>query len=141
MTNVAWRACGVCTAGLLLASAVSCRKQDPTGDVTPGPSHNVTTFLADANDNLLRLGLEASQAGWVQETYITPDTEAMSARANEAYMKAATEYAKHGGDVRRPATAPMPRSRQLTVLKNTMTMAAPADRQGGGGARASSSRL
>ena len=126
MTNVAWRACGVCTAGLLLASAVSCRKQDPTGDVTPGPSHNVTTFLADANVQLLRLGLEASQAGWVQETYITPDTEAMSARANEAYTKAATEYAKQAAKFALTDGTDAER-RQITVLKNTITVAAPAD--------------
>ena len=43
---------------------------------------------------MLRLGNEASEAGWVQNTYITPDTEAMAARANAAYMTAVTRFAK-----------------------------------------------
>ena len=51
-------------------------------------------FLSEANSTMLRLGNEANEAGWVQNTYITPDTEAMAARANEAYMTAVTRFAK-----------------------------------------------
>ena len=43
---------------------------------------------------MLRLSNEANQAGWVQNTFITPDTEAMAARANEAFMTAVTDFAK-----------------------------------------------
>jgi peptidyl-dipeptidase A len=87
---------------------------------------DATAFLKDANDTLLRLGIEWNQAGWVQNTYITPDTEAMSARASEAYMTAATNYSKQAtqfDDVELPSLE----RRQLTVLKNALTMAAPAD--------------
>jgi peptidyl-dipeptidase A len=83
-------------------------------------------FLADANGTMLRLGNEASEAGWVQNTYITPDTEAMAARANAAYMTAVTRFAKEA--VRYDAVElPTAERRQLTVLKNALTMAAPAD--------------
>ena len=91
----------------------------------PAPS-GVTAFLKDANDTLLSLGKAANEAGWVQSTFITTDTQAISARTNEAYVTAATNYAKKAATF--PAGAGTPdEQRQLTVLKNTMTMAAPAD--------------
>ena len=83
-------------------------------------------FLTEANDTLLRLGIEASQAGWVQNTYITPDTEAISARASEAYMTAATNYSKRAPQYD-GLELPDAERRQFTVLKNVLTMAAPAD--------------
>src|SRR5262245_5162175 len=86
----------------------------------------VTPFLKEANDTLLRLSNEANQAGWVQENFITIDTEAISARASEAYVSAATAFAKKAATL--DATGAKPdEQRQLTVLRNTMTMAAPAD--------------
>jgi peptidyl-dipeptidase A len=93
----------------------------------PAPSaEEARRFLAETNGTMLRLGNEASEAGWVQNTYITPDTEAIAARANAAYMTAVTRFAKEAvrfDDVELPE----PERRQLTVLKNALTMAAPAD--------------
>src|SRR5271157_3541916 len=40
-------------------------------------------FLDDAEQRLLVLGNEAQQASWVQENFITDDTEALAARANQ----------------------------------------------------------
>jgi peptidyl-dipeptidase A len=94
-----------------------------------GPSaEEARTFLADANSTMLQLGNEAGQSGWVQNTYITPDTEAIAARANASYMTAVTRFAKEAvrfDDV----DLPMNERRQLTVLKNALTMAAPADQK------------
>ncbi len=83
-------------------------------------------FLSEANSTMLRLGNEANEAGWVQNTYITPDTEAMAARANATYMTAVTRFAKEAvryDQVELPASE----RRQLTLLKNALTMAAPSD--------------
>jgi len=93
----------------------------------PAPSaEEARRFLAETNGTMLRLGNEASEAGWVQNTYITPDTEAIAARANAAYMTAVTRFAKEA--VRFDGVElPVPERRQLTVLKNALTMAAPAD--------------
>ena len=44
-----------------------------------GDTGNVTQFLADANTKLLKLLNEANEAGWVLGTYITVDTQAISA--------------------------------------------------------------
>lgn len=48
-------------------------------------------FLDKANAELLALGNEAAQAGWVQATYITDDTEALSAKANERLLTKTNE--------------------------------------------------
>jgi peptidyl-dipeptidase A len=106
---------------LLTAAAIACRDQRPSSG-----SSNVTSVLQEANDKLLRLSNAANEAGWVAATYITPDTEAISARASEAYMTASTDYAKQAakfGDAEGTAEE----RRQLTVLRNVLTMAAPAD--------------
>ena len=113
----------------LLLAAVSCRAPGTGGpgatDSTPG-ADSVTAFLKDANDTLLSLGKASNEAGWVQSTFITTDTQAISARVNDAYVTAATNYAKKAATF--PAGAGTPdEQRQLSVLKNTMTMAAPAN--------------
>src|SRR5918993_999168 len=101
--------------------ALGCQRDGaaPTADAAPA-------FLADANSTMLRLSNEASEAGGGQNTYITPDTEAMAARANTAYMTVVTRFAKEAvrfDQVELPANE----RRQLTLLKNALTMAAPAD--------------
>jgi hypothetical protein len=45
-------------------------------------------FLDHVNETVLRLGIEASQAGWVQQNFITSDTEALGARTNQRYLEA-----------------------------------------------------
>jgi peptidyl-dipeptidase A len=107
----------VCTLG-----ALACQRESggtPTADAA-------RAFLTEANSTMLRLSNEAGQAGWVQNTYITPDTEAIAARANAAYMTAVTRFAK---DAVRFDQVELPASerRQLTLLKNALTMAAPGD--------------
>ena len=42
-------------------------------------------FIDDANETMLRVSVAEGQTGWVAETYITEDTEAISARANQAF--------------------------------------------------------
>jgi peptidyl-dipeptidase A len=110
-------------AALALAVAVaSCRtpQQAPAG--TPDPA----AFLEDANDSLLRLVIESQQAGWVAQTYITPDTEAIDARATAALTTASTDLAKRAATLPTASLTPE-QLRQVTVLKNTLTMAAPED--------------
>ena len=110
----------------VLTVSAGCRRAEAPGTGETGDTSNVTAFLAEANARLLKLLKEANEAGWVLGTYINVDTQAMSARADEAFVNASTDYAKRAA--RFPADAGTPEERrQLVVLKNTMTMAAPAD--------------
>jgi peptidyl-dipeptidase A len=112
---------------LALVVCVGCRSGEaPAGTAENSGTQDVTRFLSDANATLLKLSNAANEAGWVQDNFITVDTQAMSARANEALVNALTDYAKRAA--RFPADAgSADERRQLTVLKNTMTMAAPSD--------------
>ena len=110
----------------VLALGAACRRAEAPGTGSTGDTANVKEFLADANTKLLKLLNDANEAGWVLGTYITVDTQALSARADEAYVSASTDYAKRAARFSTDAGTPEER-RQLEVLKNTMTMAAPAD--------------
>jgi hypothetical protein len=74
------------------AAVAACRGQGPRE--APAAAPTPAAFVADANESVLRLGNAAQQASYVQSTYITPDTEAISARAYEAYVTAITGFAK-----------------------------------------------
>jgi peptidyl-dipeptidase A len=83
-------------------------------------------FTEEAEAKFLALSVEASRAGWVQSTYITDDTEALAAKANERAINAGVEYAKKAtrfDGLKLPADT----ARKLMILKNGLTLAAPAD--------------
>lgn len=87
---------------------------------------SATAFMASAEARLLGLAIEAGRAGWVQENFITTDTEALAARANNAYIASVTELAL---DARRFDALELPAElrRKFTLLKLALTMPAPAD--------------
>jgi peptidyl-dipeptidase A len=110
---------------VITALAVACRSGSAPASTSASPD-DARAFLKEANETMLRLSNEGNQAGWVQNTYITVDTEAMNARASEAFMTAITNFAKRATQYDNVELAPDER-RQLTVLKNALTMAAPSD--------------
>ena len=67
----------------LIASA-----QDSTTKKQPA---DLQKFLTEAEARLDDLTVKSNQAGWVQETYITDDTEAISAAANENLLAAISD--------------------------------------------------
>jgi peptidyl-dipeptidase A len=83
-------------------------------------------FLADVNETMLRLSVEQQQASWVSSTFITRDTEALNARANQAYIDAVARYAKQAARFDATPVTPDER-RQLTLLKLALELVTPAD--------------
>lgn len=73
---------------LLFSTAVLAQTKVPAGPPTVAEAK---AFLDKANADLLRLGNEAAQAGWVHATYITDDTDTLSARANEVLLTRTNE--------------------------------------------------
>ena len=55
---------------------------------TTATADEAKRFLDDVNATMLKLGIEQGQAGWIAETYITADSEALNARATPAYIDA-----------------------------------------------------
>ena len=114
------------SAALALLLAFSAHAQT-TDARTPTPEA-ARALLADVDRDLLRLGNAASRAGWIHSTYITPDTEAVAAQANEAYVNASTTFAKAAARFQKTDVSPSER-RQLDLLRTSLTMAAPPDPQ------------
>ena len=87
-------------------------------------------LVADAEARLSVLGIETQRAQWVQSNFITVDTEAMAAKANEVLVaetvKLATEAARFD-NVKLPDDV----RRSLEMLKRGLTLAAPKDPQKG----------
>ncbi len=84
---------------------------------------DIQNFLTAAETRLNDLTVKANRAGWVQETYITDDTEAINAAANEELLAAISELAKQAKQFEgKPLTAEQ--ARKLKLLK--LLAAAPA---------------
>jgi peptidyl-dipeptidase A len=102
--------------GLLLAS---CGAQKPTPE-------SAKAFIDNAEQKLLALGVDAGRADWIKSTYITDDTEEMSAKLDERAISAAVDYAKQStqfdGLNLDPVTA-----RKIKLLKLSLTIATPND--------------
>ena len=116
-------ASGALIAALMLTGAGACsRRREP-----PAPTAaDAAAFLDQVNTTMLRLSTEQGQAGWIYSTYITPDTEALNARANQAFIEAVARYAKDaarfdGVDV------PADQRRQLNLLKLALELVTPSD--------------
>ena len=96
------------------------------GTSPPPTAAAAAQFVTRVNDTMLRLGREQEQASWVAATYITVDTQAISARANQQYLDAVAQAARDAArfdDVEAPAAV----RRQLDLLKNALVVATPPD--------------
>lgn len=86
----------------------------------------VRQFVEAAETKLLQLTYDAQQADWVKSTYITDDTEALAARADERLISATVELAKQSVRFQK-LSLPPDLARKLYLLQNQLTLAAPAD--------------
>ncbi|HEY0437733.1 MAG TPA: M2 family metallopeptidase, partial [Phenylobacterium sp.] len=107
------------------AFAAPAAKPEPKTAATPAAAK---AFVAKAEKELNELGINAAKAEWVYETYITPDTSDLTARASAEQNEVATRYAKQAARFDRVNVDPVTR-RKLMLLKNGLVLAAP-DRPG-----------
>src|SRR5260370_16727392 len=82
--------------------------------------------MKKAEDQLQDLGVRASRAAWVQENFITDDTEVLSAQAQETATAVTTQLAL---DPRRIDGLKMPAEleRKLKLLQLPLTAPAPTN--------------
>jgi peptidyl-dipeptidase A len=111
---------------LLLLAALGCSGTAPASSSARGTADDAKQFLSTVNDTLRRLGIAANQAGWVAQTFITPDTEALDARATREFTDALARFAKESTRFRDAQVAATER-RQLDLLKYSMVLATPSD--------------
>jgi peptidyl-dipeptidase A len=112
---------------LVIVALAAC---SPTADApTPGREgtpDEARKFLQEVNDTMLKLSTSASQAAWTYSTYITPDTEALNARANQEFIEAVAKYAKDATRFDNVQLSADER-RQLDLLKLSLVLVTPAD--------------
>jgi len=114
-------------AGLVLALGIlsaACGGTETTA--APKSADDAKQFLTNVNNTMLKLGIEAAEAGWVAQTYITEDTEALDARAQQQIIEAVARYAKEAAAYNGVQVPPEAR-RQLDLLKLSLVMVTPSD--------------
>ncbi len=115
------------TASIVALMFAACGGSDNSKPVaTAATAADAQKFIDEVNATVLKLAIEQQQAGWVSENFITEDTEAMGAKANQAFIDATVRYAKEAVRFDKADVAPELR-RQLNLLKVALVTAAPAD--------------
>jgi len=85
-------------------------------------------FLRDAEEKLAQLSNVAQRASWVYETFITDDTEAIAAQANEQALGAASEIALQARRYNKLPLSPESK-RKLRLLQLSLSINDPLDRE------------
>lgn len=119
-------------AASLLSLTAGCghNKERPSGaakSAAPPTAADARSFIEQVDRDLRALWSDSARASWVKETYITDDTEAMAAEADERsmeYVARAIKDATRFDDV--PGKDPDV-ERQLGLLKVSTSLPAPAD--------------
>ncbi|MEY3018916.1 MAG: hypothetical protein RL336_2051 [Pseudomonadota bacterium] len=115
------RGCGA----LAIVALAACGNDNATSASTL-TAEDAKAFLASAQADLEQLQLPAVQAAWVYQNFITEDTAALSASLGEKLSSAAVRYAVEAAKFNDVVVDPDTR-RQLELLKQSLTLPAPAD--------------
>ncbi len=83
-------------------------------------------FLSKVESALLVLSVDAGRADWIKSTFITDDTEVLSAKLDQASIDATVKFAKEAAPFDRIALPPI-EQRKLKLLKNSLELATPSD--------------
>ncbi len=112
--------------GLALLSSCAKSGGPDVGSHAKGTPAEAEQFVADAEKRLVELNIKYARADWVKSTFITDDTETLSAEANKQVIEATTELAEQsrrfdGVDL------PYDTARKLRLIKLALTLPAPSD--------------
>jgi peptidyl-dipeptidase A len=83
-------------------------------------------FMSDVEATLDKLNVMDSRASWVKDTYITDDTEILSAKADEEDIRQTVDFV-HQAEPFAALPLPPDLARKFRLLKLSLTVAAPAD--------------
>ena len=112
--------------GLALMSSCTNKPASVSQSSAKGTAAEAERFMADAEKRLFELNVKFNHADWVKSTFITDDTEALSADANNAVITAVTELADQS---RRFDGLDLPYdvARKMKLLKLSLVLPAPKD--------------
>ncbi len=107
--------------GIILLGSSLMVGQNPSTSSAPA---DAASFMRGAETRLDDVVVKASRASWVQSTYITDDTEALSASANEQVLATTTELVNEGKRFQGAQLSPV-LQRKFTLLKLSLSSPAP----------------
>lgn len=110
-------------AALVVIASGSAAAQQPAG---PPTAAEAKAFVDDADGRLLKAATEAQRGDWVKSTFITDDTEAIAARANERLSTLQTDLAKQATRFD-AVSVPDDVRRRLLLLKLALILPAPPE--------------
>lgn len=112
--------------GLALMSSCTNKPTSVSQSSAKATADEAVKFIEDAEKKLFELNVKYSRADWVKSTFITDDTEALSADANNAVITAVTELADQS---RRFDGLDLPYdvARKMKLLKLSLVLPAPKD--------------
>jgi peptidyl-dipeptidase A len=107
----------------IVLTACSKPAETPPPAATPAPPPGPTAaeadkFIAGINDDLRKLLPYQSAAGWVQQTYITDDTQAINARATEELLAYQAKKLQEARQFNQTEGLSADTGRALMLLKN-----------------------
>ncbi len=123
MRSVSWLACLMGLWGGLPLAAVQIPARGPARRPTVAEA---AAFMARAESVLYDLSVQASRADWVANTYITFDTEELTAEAQEAYSVAVRDLASRARRYER-LQLPAELARKFLLLKLALAAPPPSD--------------
>ncbi|HEV7766064.1 MAG TPA: M2 family metallopeptidase [Thermoanaerobaculia bacterium] len=105
-----------------------------TAEATPAPpaapaaptAEEAAQFVNEAEARLAAINVDANRASWVQSTYISYDTQILSAKENEKLINAGVELAKRAARYD-GLELPYDVRRKLETIKLSLTSPGPAD--------------
>ena len=117
-----------CRAGLAVPAQAQPKNhlRKATRETSPATVEEARTFLADAESRLFDLGVKASRAEWVQENFITDDTQQIAADASEQVNTLSADLAKKAKRFD-GLQLPPDMARKMTLLKLASGFPAPND--------------
>ncbi len=124
------RAAAVLMLGTAAAALCACQKTEAgaaAGNAAGAPQ-DAKSFIAKAETDLATEGEYDNRANWVQNNFITDDTNFLVAKADAEQNSMATRYAKDAARFDKADTDPVTK-RKLELLKRALTLPAP-DRPG-----------
>jgi peptidyl-dipeptidase A len=117
------KAVGIAVLSILLGA---CGSKPGSQATAPEKKPGANEFIDKVNKDLDALEFEQNAADWVQETYITPDTEFLNARANDRFLAYIARAAKESKDYDL-SKASASALRSVHLLRVSVSAPAPAD--------------
>jgi peptidyl-dipeptidase A len=123
------RFAGCALAVLLFAGSAAAQNQQaakPSEKKSPPTVADAQKFLDEAESRYFDLTNKAQRASWVEENFITDDTEQIAADANQELSGFSAEMSKRAHDFDK-LTLPAEMARKMLLLKLSAGFPAPAD--------------